>query len=111
MVRPFIAPRKSGVSFSRAASGAIQLLVGPASSSIGGADKRQMLRAGDVVRGAAMKVTAGEPLLVQLNQLSGRETLCYQAIPFTRRSVAIHHRRRHRQGLDLIHPCTNCRIH
>ena len=33
IVRPFIDPRKSGVSFSRAASGAIQLLVGPASSS------------------------------------------------------------------------------
>ena len=31
-VRPFIAPSKSGVSFARASSGAIQLFVGPASS-------------------------------------------------------------------------------
>ena len=33
MTRPCIEPAKSGVSFSRAAPGAIQLFVGPASSS------------------------------------------------------------------------------
>ncbi len=33
MVRPRIAPRNSGASVSRISAGAIQLLVGPASSS------------------------------------------------------------------------------
>ena len=35
IVRPFIAPSNSGVSFACASSGAIQLLVGPASSLFG----------------------------------------------------------------------------
>ena len=105
IVRPFIDPRKSGVSFSRAASGAIQLLVGPASSLFGGADEGEMFRAGDVVRRASMEVAAGKLLLIQLDQLSGGEAFCDEAIAFGLRSVAIHDRRRHRKGFDFGHPC------
>ena len=50
IVRPAIAPANSGVSFARASSGAIQLLVGPASSLLVGADEREVLGASDVVR-------------------------------------------------------------
>ena len=48
IVRPFIAPVYSFVSSARISSGSRQLLLGPASSSVGGADERAVLDAGDV---------------------------------------------------------------
>jgi hypothetical protein len=47
IVRPFIAPLKSGPTFSFAASGAIQLLVGRRPPAAAG-DEREVLGAGDV---------------------------------------------------------------
>ncbi len=49
MVRPRIAPSSSGRNFYFAAAGSIQLLVGPASSSVTGANEGQVFRAGHVV--------------------------------------------------------------
>ena len=50
IVRPFMAPAKRGHTVRSAASGAIQLLVGPASASLVRADERQVLGPRDVRR-------------------------------------------------------------
>ncbi len=48
MVRPRMQPSKTSAKVSRISSGAIQLLVGPASSSLLRADERAVLDAGHV---------------------------------------------------------------
>ena len=75
------------------------------------ADKRQMLRARHIVSGAAMKVAARQLLLVQLDQLSGREAFRNKSSSLGVRSVAIHDVGRQRKSLDFIYPFTNCQIH
>jgi hypothetical protein len=49
-----------------------------------------MLGASDVMRRAAMKVTAGESLLIELDQFAAGETFRDQSSPFIVRAVAVH---------------------
>ena len=70
IVRPFMAPVKSGVSLAIASAGGIQLLFGPGVRPCSRADEGQVLGARDVVRRAAMQVAAGHLLLIELDQLA-----------------------------------------
>ena len=90
IVRPFIEPSKSAPSFLYASSGAIQLLVGPASSFVGRADEGELLDARDVVRVAAMEVAAGQLLLVERREDALRDRLLGEPVLLLLGAVAPH---------------------
>ena len=88
IVRPFIAPVYSFVISARISSGSRQLLFGPASSAVGGADERAVLDAGDVSR-IGVRPVAVRPLgLVERGERAGVDELLAQPVVLLGRSVA-----------------------
>ena len=75
MVRPFIEPRNSSSSLARISAGAFQLLVGPASASLVGADEGAVLDPGDVARVGVGPVGTGPLRRVELGEGAGVDQL------------------------------------
>ena len=110
IVRPRIEPLKSSVSVSRISAGSRQLLVGPASASLLGADEGAVLDAGHVARVRTRQVGAralrvGEPLEgARVHQLGA------EAVVFLGRSVAPVHGIRGGQLGHLLDPAEQLRV-
>src|SRR4029453_1898906 len=77
---------------------------GTAVVAVAGADERKMLGARDVVRRAAVQITAWQLVLIQLDQLTGREALSNQLIAFGFRPVAVDHAMGGDQPAVLVNP-------
>ena len=75
------------------------------------ADEREVFGACDVVRRAPMEVTAGQPRLIELDELTGREALRHEAVAFGFASVAIDDGIGGGEPGDLIHPRGHHRRH
>ena len=80
MVRPRIEPRNSSSSLARISAGAFQLLVGPASTSLGRADEGAVLDPGDVARVGVRPVRAGPLRRVELGEGAGVDQLLAQEL-------------------------------
>ena len=87
-MRPFIEPVNSGVSFVARVVRRHPVVGGARVVLVRRADEGEVLGARDVVRGAAMQIAARQLLLVQLDQLAGREALRDQPIALGLRPVA-----------------------
>ena len=73
IVRPRMQPSNSASILRCASAGSIQLLFGPASSSLARADERQVLDARDVGRIRAVQVAVRERRLVEFDQVAVRK--------------------------------------
>src|SRR5206468_2421250 len=71
---------------------------------VAGTDEREVLGARDVVGRRAMEIAAGQLLLVELDQLAGRQTLANQPIFFRVGPVTKDDAIRRAKALDLVDP-------